>query len=82
MGQPHTLRVEVDHLLSQVTVIFDEAVVYQGSDVELIPLQSPKFYLRSIRSNDVTDVCWHSIKLLKEIHNVFSIYVVDDRLLA
>ena len=64
-GQPHTLRVEVDHLLSQVTVVFDDATVYQGSDVELIPLQSPKFYLRSIRSNDVADVCWHSIKLFE-----------------
>ena len=65
IAQPHTLRIEVDHLLNQTTVIFDQTIAYQGSDADLIPLQSPKFYLRSVRSNDVADVCWHSIKLFE-----------------
>ena len=65
IAHPHSLRIEVDHLLNQMTVMFDQTVIYQGSDVELMPLESPKFYLRSIRNNDVADVCWHSIKLFE-----------------
>ena len=63
IGMTHTVRVETDELLEQVSILLDGSVLYQGTDAEILNLNQPNFYVRSMRTSNVADVCWHDIKL-------------------